>query len=96
MVAAVAGEGEEVDLVAVADAAVLPQVGELRRAHTSFGARSAPSGRAEPVTASAAAAAAAAAASAREMLPAPRHRQAGREGRRKSRAGGSVVKRTGH
>jgi len=33
MVAAVAGEGEEVDLVAVADAAVLPQVGELRRAH---------------------------------------------------------------
>jgi len=90
VVAAVAGEGEEVDLVAVADAAVLPQVGELRRAHTSGGARSAPSGRAEPVTASAAAA------SAREMLPAPRHRQAGREGRRKSRAGGSVVKRTGH
>jgi hypothetical protein len=37
MVAAVAGEGEEVDLVAVADAAVLPQVGELRRAHTSGG-----------------------------------------------------------
>lgn len=33
MVAAVAGEGEEVDLVAVADAAVLSQVGELRRAH---------------------------------------------------------------
>lgn len=32
-VAAVAGEGEEVDLAAVADAAVLPQVGELRRAH---------------------------------------------------------------
>lgn len=33
MVAAVAGEGEEVDLVAVSDAAVLSQVGELRRAH---------------------------------------------------------------
>jgi len=38
VVAAVAGEGEEVDLVAVADAAVLPQVGELRRAHTGRGA----------------------------------------------------------
>lgn len=33
MVAAVAGEGQEVDLVAVADAAVLAQVGELRRPH---------------------------------------------------------------
>lgn len=33
VVAAVAGEGEEVDLPALADAAVLPQVGELRRAH---------------------------------------------------------------
>jgi hypothetical protein len=35
VVAAVAGEGEEVDLPAVADAAVLPQIGELRRAHRS-------------------------------------------------------------
>jgi len=83
VVAAVAGEGEEVDLVAVAHAAVLPQVGELRRAHTSGGARSAPSGRAEPVTASAAAA------SAREMLPAPRHRQAGR-GREEEIGGGRL------
>lgn len=33
VVAAVAGEGQEVDLVAVADAAVLAQVGELRRPH---------------------------------------------------------------
>jgi hypothetical protein len=33
MVAAVAGEGEEVDLPAVVDAAVLPQIRELGRAH---------------------------------------------------------------
>jgi hypothetical protein len=33
--APVAGEGEEIDLVAVADAAVPPQVRELRRSHRS-------------------------------------------------------------
>jgi len=86
MVAAVAGEGEEVDLVAVADAAVLPQVGELRRAHPAEPRRAPPlqENRGEEDRLGVAASASRC-----------RHRRSGRqEGRRKRE--GSVVKRTGH
>lgn len=88
MVAAVAGEGEEVDLVAVADAAVLPQVGELRRAHPAEPRRAPRPASGEPRRT-----APPRRRRERESLPPPPQRQ-GRKGVGKGR--GSVVKRTGH
>ena len=81
MVAAVAGEGEEVDLVAVADAAVLPQVGELRRAHPAEPRCARPhSGRAEEDRLRASASPARP-----QVASRCRHRRSGRQGGGKGR-----------
>jgi hypothetical protein len=78
VVAAVAGEGEEVDLVAVADAAVLPQVRELRCAHIPP-----PEPRVLPLRRPAS----------EMLLPAPPVRRPGRQEGRRKKGGGSVVER---
>jgi hypothetical protein len=81
MVAAVAGEGEEVDLVAVANAAVLPKVGELRRAHPAEPRRAPRPASGEPRRT-----APPRRRCERESLP-RRHRRSGREGRELEKGG---------